>query len=231
MKKLLPILLILLALPLNSHARLKPIHPVVVELFTSEGCAACPPADDFLKQLNMNPNIIALAYHVDYWDNLGWKDSFSLKESTYRQEQYSKVLETDTFTPQIVVQGEHTASGNHREEIEDFIADAQVPSEWIEPDVKLDGNKIKLHLDATDNINTVIFLVSYQKKASAEVTRGENIGKKLEHINSVVQIEPVIKWQGDPVSLSMPKPKGDVAVLLIQDMRGKMLGAETLDLN
>src|SRR5688500_8706196 len=112
-KRLLSLILVAALFPASAVAR-----PVVVELFTSQGCSSCPPADEFLGELARNPDIIALAYHVDYWDDLGWKDRYSLPVASQRQRGYVKRLSrAGAFTPQIVVSGDTSLVGSNRTEV------------------------------------------------------------------------------------------------------------------
>src|SRR5688500_10287761 len=114
MKRLVSLALVALLLSAGVAAQ-----PVVVELFTSQGCSSCPPADEFLGELARRPGIIALAYHVDYWDELGWKDRFSIPAASQRQRGYVKRLSrAGAFTPQIVVSGDTSLVGSNRVEVE-----------------------------------------------------------------------------------------------------------------
>ena len=108
------------ASPLDAAER-----PIVVELFTSEGCSSCPPADALLAELASRPDVLALSFHVDYWDRLGWKDPFSSAAATDRQRNYANLLRTGTvYTPQIVVDGRWQAVGSDRDEVEQAIGSA-----------------------------------------------------------------------------------------------------------
>src|SRR6516164_7919120 len=109
--------LIIAVLPAQAGER-----PIVVELFTSEGCSSCPPADKLLAELANRPDVLALSFHVDYWDRLGWKDPYSSREATKRQNRYATLLDLATvYTPQIVVDGKWQAVGSDRPDVEHAI--------------------------------------------------------------------------------------------------------------
>jgi hypothetical protein len=110
-----------------SRANAEPPRPVVVELFTSQGCSSCPPADALLTELARNPNILPLAFHVTYWNNLGWRDPFSLEAATDRQRAYQRSLHTDTiYTPQMVIEGQADIVGSDRASVATAIAHATI---------------------------------------------------------------------------------------------------------
>src|ERR1700756_302855 len=106
-----------------------PLHagerPILVELFTSEGCSSCPPADALLAELAGRPDVLALSFHVDYWDRLGWRDPFSSPAATERQQRYAELLRLATvYTPQMVVDGKWQAVGSDRAEVEQALGSA-----------------------------------------------------------------------------------------------------------
>ena len=114
--------LIIAVLPAQAGER-----PIVVELFTSEGCSSCPPADKLLAELANRPDILALSFHVDYWDRLGWKDPYSSHQATERQNRYATLLDlASVYTPQIVVDGKWQAVGSDRADIEQALGLAAV---------------------------------------------------------------------------------------------------------
>ena len=104
----------LASLPLAVQAETRPI---VVELFTSQGCSSCPPADALLTELAQRPEVIALGFHIDYWDKLGWKDPLSTPQSTERQRRYARLFGTPTYTPQLVIDGTREMVGSQRETV------------------------------------------------------------------------------------------------------------------
>src|SRR5712671_4480747 len=112
-------LLLPLCLALAVTAAQAGERPIVVELFTSQGCSSCPPADALLAELAKRPDVLALSFHVDYWDRLGWKDPYSSRAATDRQNRYAKLLALHTvYTPQIVVDGKWEAVGSDRADVE-----------------------------------------------------------------------------------------------------------------
>lgn len=163
---------------------------VLIELFTSQGCSSCPAADKLMGNLmNADTNIIALSYHVDYWDRLGWKDIFSNHDYTLRQQQYVAGLHAQSlYTPQAVVQGTYEMVGSNRTRILDAISKAQVPasSQTISAASVVNGNNIKLNyrLSAIAPKQQIV-IVLLQKKATTSVARGENAGAQLADYNIV----------------------------------------------
>lgn len=166
---------------------------VLVELFTSEGCSSCPPADKVLTilqndQLVPNAEVITLGYHVDYWDHDGWKDRFSAHAFTVRQETYARQFKlSGPYTPQIVVDGAKELVGSNRAQANEAIAESAKNSK-ASIDVKLDGDRVHgtvsalpVHIDAT------IYLAIAESKLVSNVSAGENSGSKLEH-SSVVRL-------------------------------------------
>ena len=162
-------------------------QPVLVELFTSEGCSSCPPADRLLTDLKSNENIVTLEFHVDYWDRQGWKDPFSSPSFTRRQENYSRELHLDsTYTPQMIVDGRHEFVGSNRAQAKETIikssADAKAAIELIATD-----GKITVKIDnLTSHSDAVVYLAIAESKLSTKVGGGENSGSTLEH-SSVVR--------------------------------------------
>jgi hypothetical protein len=165
----------------------------VVELFTSQGCSSCPPADRILRELATKGETLALAWHVDYWDYLGWKDTFASRANTQRQRGYARSLhESQIYTPQAVINGRTHVVGSNRAAIEGAVArlagDGQGLLVPIETTVE-DGS-MKVHVTATGRTGDAsLWMVYFNDRALVDVTRGENAGKKLAYSNIVRAVE------------------------------------------
>jgi hypothetical protein len=177
----------------NSQSK----QPVLVELFTSEGCSSCPPADRvlaFLEKEQPTPNaeIITLALHVDYWDSLGWKDVYSSPIFTQRQEFYSERFKLDSiYTPQMVVDGNREFVGNNAGNASKVIAEA---AKTQKGKIEIAKNEDKLSVKITDlpeHENSTVFLAIAEDNLVSNVGRGENSGKKLEHQSVVRELRSI----------------------------------------
>lgn len=175
----------------NHHSNKAFQSFAILELFTSEGCSSCPPADRLLPQLaSMNASIIPLSFHVDYWDQYGWKDPFSNALFTGRQSEYAKQFKLENiYTPQLVINGEYELVGSNRPLAEKDIAKLlkdRAPQQPTIDDVKKQNRSLSVscHLDG-DFQNTDLLAVIVQKHAEVSVRGGENHGIKLSHTNVV----------------------------------------------
>jgi hypothetical protein len=204
-------------------------RPLVVELFTAQGCSSCPPADAFLGQLSERADVVALGFHVDYWDKSGWRDRFSLLQSTERQHVYAKNLHHATvFTPEIVVDGRFDAIGSDATKVTAALAAQRtgVPLSVSlrESDLLVD---VGAHADAP---RCDVLLVAYLRHAVSAIGRGENAGRTLEEFNIVRQIRPLGAWKGEAKTFQVPLASlahdaTDVAVLIQPSGQGPMVGA------
>lgn len=209
--------------------------PVVVELFTSQGCSSCPPAEAFLGELAKRPNLIALEFHVDYWDYIGWKDPFGSPVYVERQRAYSANLgERYVYTPQMVIHGQTHEVGSKRYLIEKKIAlvrGAAAPG----PTVTLEraGDNVMVRVSAEENSKSYdIFFATFDAKHETEVLRGENRGQTLVNTNIVRAFDRVGHWSGKPVELtvSLAGKKGDggCAVIVQAAEQGPIVAAAVL---
>lgn len=220
-------------------AQLEAKPPVVLELFTSQGCPSCPPADEvFGKLIDDNRDIIALSFHVDYWDRQGWKDPYSLAESTARQNDYADAMHsTKLFTPQVIVNGSASFIGTKQHDIRQAMNEArrsEAPYLPVALDPTAEGMRVTITPQAEGNIRgeADIWLVAYEKEGSTRVRRGANWGKTLNHYHSVRQILYLGKWHENAVAIDLDfKPDTEFAAILLQRPDGgRIIGASQLRL-
>ena len=209
--------------------------PVVVELFTSQGCSSCPPADRILGHLADRDDVIALGFHVNYWDRLGWPDPFATKAGTDRQYAYSPALgRRNVYTPQMVVDGRYDVVGFHAERIKVAIAQAEAMSE-SRLEVRLEwrgSGRLGYALPAGDGAARV-HLVRFARKLDQDIERGENAGRHLSYSNVVREIVQVAEWHGaameSEIEVDTEQDTAGGVALLVQDSRTmRMLGAAKL---
>ena len=194
--------------------------PVVVELFTSQGCSACPPADAFLGELAGREDVIALSLHVDYWDYLGWRDSFSIPAAVSRQVAYRDRFDKRmVYTPQMVVQGRAEAVGSARREVERLIAAARDGGRGAAiPIAPGAGGGLVARLAPGRMEGGALWLARYRREARVKVARGENAGRRLAYHNVVVSLSPLGRWDGKTRrELPLPMPgQGEGVALWVQ---------------
>jgi hypothetical protein len=213
----------LLAVSVPSFAETR---PAVVELFTSQGCSSCPPAEAYVGRLTKRTDVIVLAFHVTYWDDLGWRDRFALTEAVDRQNVYARNFRSaSVYTPQLVVDGLRGTPGTNLrlEAVSDAVPIAvTVADGGVQVDVGPNA-----HFRAGD-----VFLVSYLRHAVSAIGRGENAGRQLEEFNIVRGIHKLGPWRGDrthfavPIG-SLPGDATDVAILVQAPGQKAILGAAT----
>jgi hypothetical protein len=215
--------------------------PVVVELFTSQGCSSCPPADALLGELSKRKDVLALGFHVDYWDYIGWKDPYASKLATKRQRQYADSFKLSfVYTPQMVVNGLAEAVGSDRAGIEAAVEKAKArasahPSLALER--RSDGGLL-VHVGAAEAKRpATVWLACFDRQRSTPVPRGENAGSTLTNYHIVRHFESLGSWKGQAVDLSVGpdvveeyagRPDQDMAVLVQTEGVGPILAAERL---
>jgi hypothetical protein len=210
-------------LPLQAGER-----SVVVELFTSEGCSSCPPADALLVELANRPDVLALSFHVDYWDRLGWKDPSSSAEATARQEQYARLLNIDTvYTPQIVVDGRREAVGSDRAAVERAIDDASHEPGAVPVTLSFANGQARITLGRGGvTASASVVLIGFDRRRVDTVKRGENSGLTLTHVDVVRGIEEVGHFTGQASQImSTPPWECDRLAAIVQASDGRILGA------
>ncbi|MBM7124458.1 DUF1223 domain-containing protein [Dyella flava] len=202
-------------------------HPVVVELFQSQGCSSCPPAEENLNALADDPHVLALSFGVTYWDDLGWKDTFATQAYTDRQWRYAHYHRRDTvWTPQIYVNGHTDLVGDNRMELNEAIREAQSTGPSI---AWLPTNRVEVKASNLDPRASDVWLVRYDPRTlHVHVGGGENGGRTLDQRNIVRELVHLGEWQGDDVAFSLPLASLsglDTAVLVQAQDDGDILSA------
>jgi hypothetical protein len=221
-----------LAIALGALAALSPgiataaERPVVVELFTSQGCSSCPPANAYLNELSKRPSdVLALAFHVTYWDYLGWKDPFSLQLATDRQARYGRRFGDGSYTPEIVVDGLSGVVGSDRGNVDQAVAKARANSATLaEVHVVMKDGKASIDVGAGQGAGRVI-LVGMDREHVTAVRRGENSGRTMAEANIVRSFRPVAQWNGSPIHLDEALPDGEQFAVILEAPDGRIVGA------
>jgi hypothetical protein len=210
------------------------VRPAVVELFTSEGCSSCPPAEAYLGELAQRHDVLALTFHVDYWDYLGWRDRFGLPEAVQRQRNYAKALHlSSVYTPQVVIDGRGDYVGSDRSAIGRALAAGR---SGVRVAVSLRDGDVKVQLAGEAHaVAGDILLVAYQAGAVTPVGRGENAGRTIREFNIVREMRILGRWSGQSQEFSaradsLPRDATDVAVLVQSAGQTPIIGAATLAL-
>ena len=216
-------------------------QPTLVELFTSQGCSSCPPADAYLIELDKRDDVIALSMHITYWDYIGWKDPFATEAITDRQRQYGRRIGRGRiYTPEIIVNGMLDAVGSRKSAVDRIIREVQasMPSR-LDIDLSMtaeDGLRISLpggHLEGT----ATVWLARFDKQHVTTIERGENGGRTLRNINVVREIREIGVWNGAPLDIELPRSAliaadgagNDGCVIIVQkDGFGQVLGARRM---
>ncbi len=224
-------------------AIIRPAHAeprAVVELFTSQGCSSCPPADKIIGDLSSDPSIIALSMPIDYWDYLGWKDTLADSRFSARQKAYSRMRgDREVYTPQVVVNGSAHVIGSDRAGIENAIGktDKSTGAMSVPVTMSLSGKQINVSVAESKEpaaTHGEVWICSIAKSVPISIGRGENRGQQITYHNVVRNLLKVGDWNGHPESWTVPienltRDGVDGAVVYVQDgsrdKPGPMLGA------
>lgn len=226
--------LVALAAGLSLPAAAQEPTPIVVELYTSQGCNSCPPADAILGELARQPGIVALGFHVDYWNYLGWHDPFSNKKFTYRQKEYAMAFrQTGVYTPQIVVQGKRGEVGSDRKAVMQAIADARKAKTSATVLLeKLGGTRLRATVSAAAEAKGAdIWMALFDRRHATKIPRGENEGKTLTNFHVVREWKKLGPFEGEKAefSITAASEKGEkrsgAAIIVQQPKGGAILGA------
>lgn len=210
-------------------------NPVVIELFTSQGCSACLPAEELVQQISTSQDVIVLSFHVDYWDYIGWADVFADPAYTERQKQYARVAgRRMVYTPQIIIQGAIEASASRPMELMATLSDERENTSKTGMMIDAINGELVLRsskLDRADGGVMDIQLVRYLPEAIVDVSDGENAGMTLTHTNVVYEWSVIGSWNGtEPLHVTIGPDDGNPAVVLIQEAgQGRILLAAELE--
>lgn len=215
--------------------------PVVVELFTSQGCSSCPPADSFLQELSRRDGVLALSLHVDYWDYISWRDPFASPQSTDRQRSYARTMrQRSVYTPQMVIDGKFQEVGSRRSQVMKFleyraqdpehgrvkVSLALTPSGDLRAEIASDEKRRKITKNAT------VWLMEFDGRHETKIRSGENAGRTLAHANVVRSIRSIGDWNGEAKTITVSAAelnasgeRDGCAVILQTGHAGPILGA------
>ncbi len=205
---------------LAAAAQVQAEPVVVVELYTSQGCSSCPPADEFLAMLASDPRILPLALHVDYWDYIGWADKFALAQFTDRQRAYAKAVGSRTiYTPQLIIGGADRIEGYAPEETAERLRAHLAAGTPVRLTVTREGDRLVIRAEADPPLTEPVRvqLVRYKPEETVTIERGENAGKTITYRNIVTSWERVEDWGGTaPLEVTAPYPGDEPGAVIVQ---------------
>ena len=216
--------------PALADAQTAP-RPLVVELFTSQGCSSCPPADAIVAELaRSRPDILPLTFHVTYWNDLGWRDPFSLDAATERQRRYvAQSVSPDVYTPALVIDGSHDVVGSDASAVQAGVVGGQ--AEWRTQApvaiARVTGGGLAITVGEGAGHGTVL-LLGFDGQHRTPVGRGENGGRTLLEANVVRSISVAGLWSGSALRLPVSRPAGEEVAVIVQADDGRILGASRL---
>ncbi|MGI9382333.1 MAG: DUF1223 domain-containing protein [Methyloligellaceae bacterium] len=224
----------------ESPARAQSGSKSVVELFTSQGCSSCPPADALLEKYAARDDVIALSLPVDYWDYLGWKDTLASPAYSKRQRDYARTRgDSQVYTPQVVVNGVAHAVGSDKRTIDRQISRTIKRQARVPVRLRPDGEKVVIETgaapDGLGNASGTIWLALVKKSEKVTIQRGENRGRKITYFNVVRELKPIGEWRGKATTLKVAKMDlkrfgaDGCVVLLQQGKTGRILGVAEME--
>ncbi len=205
----------------------------VVELYTSQGCSSCPPADAMLAELAGRSDVIPLALHVDYWDYLGWKDDLASPAFTRRQKAFAEAAGSATvYTPQMVIGGVDHVIGSRPMQVMDRVQAHNATADPVEVTLSRSGDRLQINATARGNAgrNAVVQIVRYVPSVTRDIRRGENAGKTITYVNTVTSWQVAGQWNpANPLSMQAQITGTQPVVVIVQDgTSGPILGAARL---
>ena len=212
----------------------------VVELFTSQGCSSCPPADRLMGRLATEKDLIALSFNVDYWDYLGWKDTLGSPDNSARQRAYAgRRGDGAVYTPQVVVNGRDHVQGSNEAAIRAALAGDAANGKAPDLDITMTADDVSVTVTVPDAatagpLDATLWLVTYSQAATVAITRGENRGEKITYHNVVRSMRAIGMWKGKALTATLPRAElmkngADGCAVILQDAGeghlGPVLGA------
>jgi hypothetical protein len=209
-----------------------PAHPVLIELFTSQGCSSCPAADKLAGELVNEPGNIILSFNVDYWDYLGWRDTLAKPEYSQRQYDYAKARgDGSVYTPQMVVNGSTHAVGSNKSDVARHIQQARAQALIADIKLSLTDQSISVEIaKASFTGDATLWLMAVETLVKQKIERGENSGSEIAYVNVVRNLVPAAMWNGETYKGSwmrdavMTKDTTKLIAVLQHDKVGPVLG-------
>ena len=187
-----------------ASANAEPVRGVV-ELFTSQSCSSCPPADRVLGEVIKRGDVLGLAFHVDYWNYLNWKDTFSSAESTKRQYDYATSLHSrQVYTPQMIVNGKDVVAAGSPEAVFQVMDAAGSGALAVNVSASIENETLVVNAGSGKGEANLV-LVVFESRETVDIKHGENSGKKIEYRNAVTQVQTLGMWKGEPLAVELPK--------------------------
>jgi hypothetical protein len=216
---------------LAGRARASEPIDVVVELFSSQGCNSCPPGDKLLTELRDKPGVLALTFHVDYWDYLGWKDTLASPDFSQRQYDYAKARgDMDVYTPQMIVNGEKQMVGSQRSEVFAVLEQSRQAAWPVSVDIADTGKELVFALGAGAGSEATLWIMPILDRVSVKIEKGEMAGREVTYTNVVRKLVPAAMWTGAAAKVSLPRdglltPDATGCIALLQKGKvGPVLG-------
>ena len=232
MRRLLATALVLTATLIGSGAAAQKTG-TVVELYTSQGCSSCPPADAMLEDLAKRSDVIALALHVDYWDYIGWKDDLADPAYTQRQKNYAAAAGSDTvYTPQMIIGGQDHVIGSRPMQVMDQVQRHNALPDPVSVNLRKSGGTLTINAEATGRAqDTIVQVVRYTPLVTRDIGRGENAGKTIAYANVVNSWQTAGRWNTrEPLQMQVRLSGSDPVVVIVQaGSNGPILGAAELN--
>ncbi len=227
------------ALGTSYPADAEPKGLTIIELFTSQGCSSCPPADALLGELTAEPGVLGLSFHVDYWDYIGWADPYAKKAYSKRQRGYAQVFKKSfVYTPQMVVHGMIETTGSDAGGVRQAIKQA---AERLDTPIRLTrlaGGGLAVTVGQSSHpVDAAVWLALFDPEHTTKVKRGENRGRMIKNFNVVRELRHIGDWHGKAIKLTVPplalKGHDDqgCAVFIQNPAKGPILGAAAIQLS